>query len=222
MTVFSPQWKSSMFAALLLAFSSALCSLTNAEIVSLTDQTFEHQTQASTGMTTGSWLVSFSVPKCQPCEDLKPILENLGRDEEIFERGIVLGSVDCSQSPGICLRFATSKLPVILYLHKKQLYKYPLGTEEFGTTVNDLKSFVLNPTVGGEPIPDPPSAIEAYLKPIMLIAENNPLAGYAIMGMIAMMGFTVLVLLVALVKGGNSVASEAKKTKTKKASKKKN
>ena len=63
-----------------------------AEVVSLTDQTFEHQTQASTGMTTGSWLVLFSIPDCPSCESLKPVIEDLGKDEEVYERGIVLGT----------------------------------------------------------------------------------------------------------------------------------
>jgi len=57
-----------------------------AEVVSLTDQTFEHQTQASTGMTTGSWLVLFSIPDCPSCESLKPVIEDLGKDEEVYER----------------------------------------------------------------------------------------------------------------------------------------
>ena len=220
MAIYSTQWKAPIFAALLLAISFLMIAPTNAEIVSLNDQTFEHQTQASTGMTTGSWLVLFSVPDCPPCEALKPMLEDLGKDEEVFERGIVLGSVDCSESQGVCLRFSTSKLPVLLYLHKKKLYKYPLGTEEFGTSVDGLKSFVLNPSVEGEPIPDPPSALEAVLKPIMLIAENNPMAGYAIMGMAAMMAFTILVLVVTLLKSGGSSDDKKTKTKTKKSSKK--
>ncbi len=222
MPVFSSStspWKVSLLATLLLTVSSPwFC---HAEVVSLTDQTFEHQTQASTGMTTGSWFVLFSVPDCKPCEDLKPLLEDLGKDEEVFERGIVLGSVDCSKNQSVCLRFSTSKLPVLLYLHKKKMYRYPRENQEFDTTLEDLKSFVLSPSTEGEAIPDPPSALDSMLKPILLIAENNPLAGYAIMGMVAMMGFTVLVLVAALVKGGGSSDSKKGKTKTKKSSKKK-
>ena len=221
MSVFSSlsPCKASLFAALFLAVSW-LSSPSNAEVVSLTDATFEHQTQASTGMTTGSWFVLFSVPDCKPCDDLKPILEDLSKDEEVFERGIVMGSVDCSESQSVCMRFSTSKLPVLLYLHKKQLYRYPRENQEFEITIADLKEFVLSPSVEGEAIPNPPSALDSFLKPILLIAENNPLAGYAIFGMVGMMGFTVLVLLVALLKGGSSTDSKKTKTKTKKSKKK--
>jgi len=202
-------------------------SVSSAEVVSLTDQTFEHQTQASTGATTGSWLVLFGVPDCKSCDTLKPLLEELGRDEELYEKGIVLGSVDCSENPGVCFRFGTTKLPVLLYLHKKQMYRYPRD-EEFGSlpSQDDLKSFVL----GGysskslaETIPDPPSALDAFLKPILQIYDNNPLAGYAIFGMAAMMVSTILVLLVTLVMGGGSSSSgAAKKGKSKSKSYKKN
>jgi thiol-disulfide isomerase/thioredoxin len=194
-----------------------------AEVVTLTDQTFEHQTQASTGMTTGSWLVLFSVPNCQSCEDLKPVLEDLGRDEEVFENGVVLGSVDCTENQDMCLRFSTTKLPVLLYLHKKKLYKYPRD-EEFGSppTLEDLKSFVMAPgkTSEGEPIPGPSSAFDSFLKPILLVAENNPLAGYAIMGMAVMMGFTILILVGALIMGSGSTDKQGK-TKTKSSKKNK-
>jgi len=190
-----------------------------AEIVSLTDQTFEHQTQASTGMTTGSWLVLFSIPDCPSCESLKPVIEDLGKDEEVYERGIVLGSVDCSQNQGVCFRFSATKLPVLLYLHKKQMYTYPRD-EEFGSlpSLEDLKSFVLTPgdIVKGESIPDPPSALEAILNPILAIHEKNPMAGYAILGMAVMMGLTILVLLVTLVKGSGNTDKKAKTKKSKK------
>ena len=89
-------WFISVFGLLLLLSAPNMIAIANAEVVTLTDQTFEHQTQASTGATTGSWLVLFTVPNCASCETLKPILEELGNDEELYERGIVLGSVDCS------------------------------------------------------------------------------------------------------------------------------
>ena len=225
MTVFSSP--NSILGVLLLLLLAMARSpfVVAAEVVTLTDQTFEHQTQASTGMTTGSWLVLFGVPNCSSCESLKPVLEDLGRDEEVFENGVVLGSVDCTESQDVCLRFSTTKLPVLLFLHKKHLYKYPRD-EEFGSppTLEDLKSFVLAPgqTSKGESIPDPPSVLDSFLKPILLVAENNPLAGYAILGMAVMMGFTILMLVGALIMGRGSSGTTDKKGKTKTKSSKKN
>jgi len=204
--------------------------IANAEVVSLTDETFEHQTQASTGATTGSWLLLFSVPNCASCDTLKPILEELGTDEELYENGIVLGSVDCSENSGVCLRFSTTKLPVLMYLHKKNLYRYPRD-EEFGSfppTLKDLKSFVLTDyaqRAEAELVPNPPSVYDEFMKPIQLVYENSPMAGYAIFGMAAMMGFTILILIVTLIgslmgKSKTSNSGSDKKGTTKSKSKK--
>jgi hypothetical protein len=187
----------------------------SAEIMSLTDQTFEHETQASTGMTTGSWLVLFSIPSCYSCEQWKPFLEELSRDEALYERGIVLGTVDCSVNVGVCQRFSVSTLPTMLYLHKKQLYTVPsldvlTGSndkeegEEVPSTVDRLKGFVLKDfaTTEALPIPDAPSFMDAIMEPFTKLYEagsKSPLLGIAILSMSSMLFLTILALVYAVV-----------------------
>lgn len=213
--------------------SSNVVNAASQEVVKLTDDTFEHQTQASTGSTTGSWLILFHVPNCKSCDGLKPTLDGLGNDEELYENGIVLGSVDCSTNPNVCLRFSTTKLPVLMYLHKKRLYRYQLKKEhdEFDNLLilpdmMKLKSFVMKgyDAFEGEEIPDPPSALDVLMKQITKAYEGSPLAGYAIFGMAGMIMLTILMLVVTLVfpsgSGGGDGGAKTKK-KTKKSSSKK-
>ena len=44
----------------------------------LTDTTFEHQTQAATGATTGDWLIMFFSEECELCRRMTAALETVG------------------------------------------------------------------------------------------------------------------------------------------------
>ena len=54
-----------LFGALCCFSTWCVSTVEAAEVHVLTDSTFEHQTQASTGQTTGKWLVKFYAPWCE-------------------------------------------------------------------------------------------------------------------------------------------------------------
>lgn len=84
--------------------------------VSLSDETFEHETQASTGQTTGSWLVAFYD------KDLTVTGE---QDSEYWaDHHIVLGSVEADQAPDTIRRFEVDEIPSVLFLHEKRVFIY--------------------------------------------------------------------------------------------------
>eukprot|EP00429_Kryptoperidinium_foliaceum_P052260 CAMPEP_0176092912 /NCGR_PEP_ID=MMETSP0120_2-20121206/46552_1 /TAXON_ID=160619 /ORGANISM="Kryptoperidinium foliaceum, Strain CCMP 1326" /LENGTH=196 /DNA_ID=CAMNT_0017426837 /DNA_START=38 /DNA_END=629 /DNA_ORIENTATION=+ len=178
-----------------------LVGLARSEIVSLNDDTFEHQTQASTGATTGSWLIMMGTAAgCDACTRLKPLFEDLGEDEGLYESSIVLGSVDVNESPKTAIRFGIQTIPTLLYLHKKKLYRFPAA-----------KEFVLEhyTKVPAEDIPAPPSAMD-QLKDLWKKLQGSGLLFYAFMIMAVMLLGTVGVLAAALTKGGKSKTAAKK------------
>jgi hypothetical protein len=206
----------------------------NAEIVQLTDQIFEHQTQASTGATTGSWFIMFSSPSCSSCVELKEAFEPLDGDTDLNEHGIVLGRMDAFSNPDTLTRFDILKLPTLMYIHKGSLYRFPVSEYEYRTT-DLLKAFILSDykKVEAEPIPGPPTIwtqIEAAFADVMRIAKRkNGMFGVAIASLLGLMLLTTGILVATLFKGNNkkeeatpvATASPSKKrTATKKGKKK--
>ncbi len=67
----------------------ATIALTNAQrgpkrSKELTDKTFEHDTQATTGATTGDWLVNFCSKSKRECREIEPLWDEL--TEKLFGR----------------------------------------------------------------------------------------------------------------------------------------
>jgi hypothetical protein len=209
----------------------------HADVVVLTDATFEHQTQASTGATTGSWLILFTIPTCTSCQQtFRPIFETLDMDEALYDRGIVLGTVDCTENISVCRRFAVTQLPTIVYLHQKKLYAFDTTTTTTTTTTTQqddnqeevmirlLKQFVLSDyttTAVALPIPDPPSIMDTLmmmesLSTLYDAGTKSPLLGIAIVSLASMLFLTVLVLVFVLVRGSTPKKDPPPKNKTKK------
>jgi hypothetical protein len=126
-------------------------------VVLLTDANFEHETQASTGQTTGSWLVAFYDKDLMAASPAVPA-------EYWSEHHIVLGAVKASDAPETIERFEIDHLPAILFLHEKKVYPYPedrLAAAAAVTKWTDLAAFCENSasTAVGQArdIPPPPT-----------------------------------------------------------------
>jgi hypothetical protein len=212
------------------------CISSNAEIVQLTDETFEHQTQASTGATTGSWFIMISSPSCSSCAELKEAFEPLDGDSELYELGIVLGQMDAYSNTDTLARFDILRLPTLFYIHKGAVYRFPLSEHEYRTT-DVLKAFLLSDyeKVEAEAIPGPPTIwtqMKASFADIKRISRGmNGMIGVAIAGLLGLMLLTTGILVATLFKGNKKVevtpastaaSTQSKKTAASKKGKKKN
>ena len=203
-----------------------LAQVVSSEIVSLTDATFEHQTQASTGGTTGSWLVLFthSTTCGSVCDSiLKNVMQPLDGDAELYDRGVVMGTVDAAGSPATATRFEITNFPSLIYLHKKRLYHLPISvSEENPATPEGLKSFVLNgfaqeEFVESKAIPPPPSTTSELGTVVNQIFQafqgEHGLVGKAIVTMVLSMIATTVALIFAVARVNANKKKEMAKKK---------
>ncbi len=113
-----------MFSRLILF--ATLLGAAAAEVIVLTDKTFETSTQASTGATTGDWFVKFYAPWCGHCQALKGPWEELATEAEGSEDRFNVAEVNVSgQNQRLMKRFGIESLPTIRFFSKGKMYDYP-------------------------------------------------------------------------------------------------
>mmetsp|Transcript_11 Transcript_11/g.17 ORF Transcript_11/g.17 Transcript_11/m.17 type:complete len:224 (+) Transcript_11:90-761(+) len=100
-----------------------LFSIVHSEVTVLTDKTFEHQTQSSTGQTTGKWFIKFYVPWCGHCERLAPTWEALSLKASEGD-GIIVANVDCTVEIAVCKRFSVQSYPTLIYLADRKMFEF--------------------------------------------------------------------------------------------------
>ena len=103
-----------------------LITLTNQQAKKLTDENFEHDTQATTGSTTGDWFLLFCSPKKVKQCSQEGVLDVW---DELYGRLAGRASVaylDIEQSRVTQKRFKVlhNDLPAIFYISKGKWYRY--------------------------------------------------------------------------------------------------
>jgi thioredoxin domain-containing protein 5 len=125
---------------------------TKGKVLELDSSTFEVETQASTGMTSGSWFVLFYAPWCGFCTSTLPLWDQLATMWAIHATN--MAKVNCDDNGGLCRRFEVTRYPTAILFHKKKMYKY-----ESARDPETIKTWLVEvvPTLAGEEIPAPPT-----------------------------------------------------------------
>ncbi|CAB9502513.1 expressed unknown protein [Seminavis robusta] len=200
-----------------LVASLLLCVLSSVvfaveDIAVLTDANFEHDTQATTGSTTGRWLVLFHNGNDSELRKMltSPSADSGGEEEEevptgssmvqtLLEEGVVVGIMDYTSNPSTVQRLSVPGAPHAVVLSKGKLYRT--------NSMEDIQYFAISEyeIATAEEIPPIPSALET------LLADPN--GKMAVMGVVASL---ILLVLVVVFRGMTTSAPAAAPAATKK------
>ncbi|XP_014777902.1 thioredoxin domain-containing protein isoform X2 [Octopus bimaculoides] len=157
----------------------------------LNENNFEHLTQASTGATTGDWLVLFYKPGCG--------LIAMATMEAVAVRmhhTLNIAKVQMNSNPKLVERFKIKKCPSIIYFRHGKLFRY--DPEQFD--VKSMKVFVesWHRNVKAETVPIEPSAFDILTDYIVqkLKESDHHTKVYIILPTILLMSLTMLLLCV--------------------------
>eukprot|EP00775_Hariotina_reticulata_P012697 gene12697-12828_t len=136
------------------------------DVVKLSSQTFEHQTQAATGQTTGHWCVLFSNSSNSDSKQqvvAEDAWEQLAADED---KTTIYAKVDVGRSTAVSSRFNIQATPAAILFRDRAMYMVPL--EESALNDADKLSAAVHSFVstGYEEqealaVPDVPSPLDA-------------------------------------------------------------
>lgn len=176
----------------------------------LTDDSFEHLTQASTGATTGDWLVMFYSTDCVDCQRLQARWEAVGA--ELKSRMNVARINRQTQGRVTARRFGVQEVPTIILFKQGKMYHYNIPRLDIASFVafareqyRNARSEKIRPAKS--PFDDLTQAIADYLR-------ENPWVFKVVSILFAI--FLIAVMVVKLKSKEKQLAKKEKKVKKEK------
>jgi len=122
----------------------------------LSDDDFEHLTQAGTGATTGDWFVMFYRPTCS---HLSAVWESAAAR---LKQRINVAKVDLSSNPQLQARFGNlgNRCPALIYFRLGSMYHYNLKDFDYKSLVSFAEGWFKN--VKAEKVPVEPSPFDNF------------------------------------------------------------
>jgi len=173
----------------------------------LNDDNFEHLTQASTGATTGDWLVMFHKNTCVKSQRLQAVVEAVGCE---LKHKLNVARVDKGSDGAVTgRRFGVTETPAFILFRHGKMYKYELDTITTQNLIDFSTDFFRNSK--SENIPTPKSPFDDFTEMIAEKLKDNP--QILKLGSIAI---SIIVILAIFIKfRGGSAPKKVKTTKKK-------
>ncbi|KAH8295443.1 hypothetical protein KR018_011130 [Drosophila ironensis] len=149
----------------------------------LSDDNFEHLTQASTGATTGDWFVFFYSAECTVCQRLYAIWESVGGT---LKRKMNIARMNSAES-GISTakRLGVLEAPAFIFLRQGKMYRY--NAKEYSP-----EAFILFAEKGyltkshPQPVPELPSVVNEFLGPLQSYLKPENISSLGAIGLVVL------------------------------------
>ncbi|XP_018322234.2 thioredoxin domain-containing protein [Agrilus planipennis] len=136
----------------------------------LTDETFEHLTQAATGATTGDWFVMFYTNECVDCQRLQARWEAVGA--HLKTRMNIARVNRGSTGAATGRRFDVFDVPAFILFRQGKMYRYEIRNYDVKSLVSFATEFYKN--IRAEKVPVPKSPFDDLIAAIVVYLKENP------------------------------------------------
>jgi hypothetical protein len=126
---------------------------------------FEHETQAATGATTGDWFVRFYRPDC---DDLTAVWEAVASS---LHGRINVANVDISSSQDLATRFQINKCPSIVFFRNGKMFMYELPVNTVQSYVSFAEGWYIN--APSKPVPREQTPFDAIVEKAVIWLKAN-------------------------------------------------
>ncbi|XP_012166620.1 thioredoxin domain-containing protein [Bombus terrestris] len=136
----------------------------------LTDDTFEHLTQASSGATTGDWFVMFGSTDCVECSRLIPRWEAVGAK---LKRRVNVARIDkYTTGASTARRFNVYETPEFIFFRHGKMYRYQIPKYDINSFTSFAKEYYKN--ARAETVPVPQRRLDDLGETIANFLRENP------------------------------------------------
>ncbi|GAB0097719.1 Thioredoxin domain-containing protein [Sergentomyia squamirostris] len=120
----------------------------------LSDETFEHLTQASSGATTGDWFIMFYSSNCVECQRLNAVWESVGATlkTRLNVARVNKGTTGVSTAR----RFNVKLVPEFIFIRQGKYYKYEIKKNDVKSLMSFAVEWYKNATPHNVPVPQSP------------------------------------------------------------------
>ncbi|XP_052866997.1 thioredoxin domain-containing protein [Anopheles cruzii] len=152
------------------AVISKLVQNKDPNVKELSDETFEHLTQASSGATTGDWFIMFYTTKCVDCQRLTAVWEAVAAD---LKTRMNVARVDKEvKGKETAARLKVKNAPEFIFLRQGKFYRYEINKYDIKSFVTFAQDWYKN--AKSERVPVPLTPFDTLVEAAVELLKNLP------------------------------------------------